>query len=73
MVMSGKMNDHNDKTDISGDVWRTEELIAVINSLPDIRNDKIKSVRDAIESGTYRVDSGKIAGRILEEGFFWCG
>lgn len=67
--MSGKMNDHNDKSDISNNGWETEGVIAVINRLPDIRKDKIKSVRDAIESGTYRIDSWKIAGRILEEGF----
>ena len=67
--MSGKMNDHNDKSDISNNGWETEGVIAVINRLPDIRKDKIKSVRDAIESGTYRIDSSKIAGRILEEGF----
>jgi len=63
------MNDHNDKSDISNNGWETEGVIAVINRLPDIRKDKIKSVRDAIESGTYRIDSSKIAGRILEEGF----
>jgi negative regulator of flagellin synthesis FlgM len=73
VVMSGKMNDHNDETDISRDARRTEEFITVISSLPDFRNDKINSVRDSIESGTYRIDSGKIAERILEEGFFWCG
>jgi flagellar biosynthesis anti-sigma factor FlgM len=70
--MSGKMNDHNNKAD-SGNGRETEELIAVINSLPDIRNGKIKRVRDAIRSGTYRIDSGKIAERILEEGFLSFG
>jgi flagellar biosynthesis anti-sigma factor FlgM len=73
VVMSGRMNDHNGETDISRDARRTEELITVIGSLPDIRNDRIKSVRDSIESGTYRINSGKIAERILEEGSFCCG
>jgi anti-sigma28 factor (negative regulator of flagellin synthesis) len=70
--MSGKMNNHNDGAGSSRG-RETEELIAVINTLPEIRSDKIKFVRDAVESGTYRIDSGKIAERILEEGFLWCG
>jgi len=69
VVMSGKMNDHNYNADISSNGCEVEELIAVINSLPDVRNDKTESVRRCIESGTYRIHSGKIAERILEEGF----
>ncbi len=69
MVVSGKMNDHNDRAGSSKDGWETEKLIAVINSLPEIRNDKIRSVKEAIGSGTYRIDSARIAERILEEGF----
>jgi anti-sigma28 factor (negative regulator of flagellin synthesis) len=67
--MSGQMNGHNYKADIFNSGWKADELIAVINSLPDIRNGRIGSVRDAVESGTYCIDPGKIAGRILEEGF----
>jgi anti-sigma28 factor (negative regulator of flagellin synthesis) len=69
VVMSGNMNDHNYNAVIYGNDREAQELFAVINSLPDIRNDRIESVRRCIESGTYRIHSGKIAERILEEGF----
>jgi anti-sigma28 factor (negative regulator of flagellin synthesis) len=69
VVMSGKMNDHNYNADIYVSDREAHALIAIINSLPDVRNDRIESVRRCIESGTYHVHSGKIAERILEEGF----
>jgi hypothetical protein len=68
-MISGTMNDHNYNTDIYSDGREAEELIAIINHLPDVRNDRIESVRRCIESGTYRIHSGRIAERILEEGF----
>jgi anti-sigma28 factor (negative regulator of flagellin synthesis) len=69
VVMSGNMNNHNYNADIYGSDCEAQELIAIINSLPDVRNDRIESVRRCIESGMYRIHSGKIAERILEEGF----
>lgn len=44
-----------------------EELKAEIEKLPDIRLDKIKEIKEVIDSGNYEIDSYKIAGRILEE------
>jgi negative regulator of flagellin synthesis FlgM len=56
-----------DKVDISSRTKEIEELKQVINQLPDIRADKVKAIRNAIEEGTYKVDSLKIAGKILDE------
>jgi hypothetical protein len=67
--MSGKMSDHNYNADINSNGCGAQALIAIINSLPDVRNDRIESVRRCIESGTYRIHSGKIAERILGERF----
>ncbi len=43
------------------------ELKAEIEKLPDVRLDKIQEIKEAIDSGNYKIDSSKIAGRILEE------
>jgi anti-sigma28 factor (negative regulator of flagellin synthesis) len=69
IVMSGNMNDHNYDADIYSNGCEAQALIAIINSLPGVRNDRVESVRQCIESGTYRIRCRKIAGRILEEEF----
>ena len=44
-----------------------EEIKAEMNKLPDVRLDKIKRIKKAIDSGNYRIDSYKLAARIIEE------
>ncbi|MEW6569689.1 MAG: flagellar biosynthesis anti-sigma factor FlgM [Nitrospirota bacterium] len=56
-----------DKVEISGEGKRVAELMAAINQLPEIRNDKVKTIKDAIESGNYQVDPLKIAEKLLNE------
>jgi flagellar biosynthesis anti-sigma factor FlgM len=36
-------------------------------SLPDIRQDKVASLRQAVTSGTYQLDPKKIAASMLDE------
>ncbi len=43
------------------------ELVEAVRALPDVRRDKVASLRKAIESGTYVVDAREVAGRMLEE------
>ena len=43
------------------------ELKAEIEKLPDVRLDKIQEIKEEIDSGNYKIDSSKIAERILEE------
>jgi negative regulator of flagellin synthesis FlgM len=56
-----------DRVDISGKGKEIAELMAVIQQMPDVRNDKVKAVKEAIESGNYHLDTKKIAQKILEE------
>lgn len=37
-----------------------------LRSIPDIREDKVAAIRRRIERGTYRIDSGAIAKRMLK-------
>jgi negative regulator of flagellin synthesis FlgM len=57
----------NDKVEISGKGKEIAELMATVNQLPDVRTDKVEAVKKAIESGTYKIDSRKIAQKFLEE------
>ncbi len=43
------------------------ELVDAVRALPDVRLDKVAAIRQAIESGTYVVDSLKVAEKMLEE------
>ena len=36
-------------------------------SLPDVREDKISAIKSRIASGEYKVDSKKVAGKIISE------
>ncbi len=54
----------NDKVEISE---KAKALMAIIGQMPEIREDKIKALKEAIETGKYNIDPKKIAGKILEE------
>jgi len=56
-----------DRVDISGKGKEIAELMAAIQQMPDIRNDKVKAMKEAIESGSYHPDTKKIAQKLLEE------
>ena len=53
-----------DKVDIS---QKAKELLAAINQLPEIREDKVRAVNEAIEAGKYNVNPMKLAEKILKE------
>ena len=56
-----------DKVSLSVKAKEINELKALISDLPDIRRDRINSVKNAIDTGNYNFDSMKIAQRIFEE------
>lgn len=57
----------NDKVQISSRGKEIADLIAVTNKLPETRDDKVSSIKNAIKSGTYSIDSQSLAARILKE------
>jgi negative regulator of flagellin synthesis FlgM len=63
----GKTKPFNDRVEISGTGKEVAEIIAAVNQLPDVRNDKVKAIKEAIDSGKYQMDSIKIAEKILGE------
>ena len=43
------------------------ELKQLVNQLPEVRVEKVESVRKEIESGQYAIDSRKIAEKLIDE------
>jgi negative regulator of flagellin synthesis FlgM len=56
-----------DKVDISGRGREAADIAAAANQLPDVREAKVREIKQAVESGTYRVDPMKVAESILKE------
>lgn len=50
---------------LSPRVERTRQLIKTAQELPDIRQDRVAELRQAIESGSYQPKSEDIAGALL--------
>lgn len=41
------------------------KAVKLMKSLPDIREDVVSSLKEKIESGSYNIDSGKLAEKML--------
>ena len=57
-----------DQVVLSKDMKSITAARIVIAKTPDIRQEKVEKLRREIQEGTYKVDSVKIAERILAEG-----
>jgi len=56
-----------DIVEISGEGKKVAELMSALEQLPAVREEKISAIKEALKSGTYHVDSSKIAQKILDE------
>ena len=56
-----------DKVALSSEAKQIQAAKRIVDSLPDIREEKVAEIRERIENGTYRVDSEKIAFRMIKE------
>jgi flagellar biosynthesis anti-sigma factor FlgM len=45
-----------------------QELVGQALAVPDVRQDKVDAVRQAISSGEYKIDPARIASGIIAEG-----
>jgi flagellar biosynthesis anti-sigma factor FlgM len=57
----------DDRATLSSDSTSVSSLVSTAMSLPDIRQDKVASLRQAVTSGTYQLDPKKIAASMLDE------
>ena len=55
-----------DKASFSADSLDVSSLEAQVLALPEVRQDKVEALRQAVQSGEYRVEADKVAHAILE-------
>lgn len=56
-----------DRIDISERGKEAASIIGTINSMPEVRGEKVQAIKDAVNSGTYKVDPFKVATKMLSE------
>lgn len=56
-----------DKVQISDGATSAADMLAVIDKLPEIREQKVQDVKQAVDSGTYEINPEKVAEKMLKE------
>ncbi len=57
----------DDRATLSSGSTSVGSLVSTAMSLPDIRHDKVASLRASVNSGTYQLNPSKIAASMLDE------
>ena len=57
--------DESDAVTVSNQGATLERLVAKVDEVPDVRQDRVDAIRSRIESGTYTVSSHDIAKAII--------
>ena len=47
---------------------RVQEARRQLDDIPDVREEKVSQLRSQIQNGTYEINAGKIAGKMIKEG-----
>jgi len=56
-----------DETDLSTDLQKVQELKTQLEKMPEVRQEKVQELQNAISNGTYEADSGKIADAMITD------
>ena len=56
-----------DKVVLSQEAKKVQEAKKLMDSIPDIREEKIAKVKAQIENGTYQVEEKKLAAKMIKE------
>ena len=59
--------DPADTVNISDRSREIADVMAAINQLPDVREARVREIKQSIEAGTYTVDPRKVAEKMLKE------
>lgn len=68
-IKAGNKSDKKDSLEISKGGQNFNFVKQVINSTPDVREDKVANLKEAISSGTYNVSDDALVEHILDKGF----
>lgn len=67
-VQTGQIqNGGEDRTTLAFDHANISALVNQAMSSPEVRQDKVDALRQAVSSGEYKVDAGKVADAMLPE------
>jgi len=56
-----------DKVVLSQEAKKIQEAKKLMDSIPDIREEKVAEIKAQIEDGTYQVEEKKLAAKIIKE------
>lgn len=56
-----------DRVDLSNQARELQAARAAVQQMEDVDHEKVARIRERVQSGTYKVDAQKIAGKMLEE------
>ena len=68
-VPSARVEAEPDQAQLSGAHIQVQALAAQASQLPEVREAKISALREAVQSGQYWPDAGKIAQGLMSEMF----
>ena len=55
-----------DKVDISGGGKAVVDIVSSVQQLPDVREARVQEIKQAVDSGAYKIDASKVAESILK-------
>jgi negative regulator of flagellin synthesis FlgM len=56
-----------DRTTFTSDTQSLSSLVSTAMNSPEIRQDKVDSLKQSVGNGTYQLDPGKIAASMIDE------
>ena len=62
-----KQHTKADTVVLSDTAKKVQEAQKQLETIPDVREDKVAELKEQIENGTYNMDEEKIAGKIIKE------
>jgi len=65
--VSGGATVATERVDLSAEAKDFQRIKQILDETPDVREEKVRELKDRIESGNYAVDSGKVAAKMLGE------
>jgi negative regulator of flagellin synthesis FlgM len=64
---SNRASSSQSAADFSADTTNVGGLTALAMQTPEIRQDRVSALRDAVRNGSYQLDPGKIADAMLQQ------
>lgn len=64
---AGAPSTFTEKVDLSARAKEVQRITKALDQLPDVREAKVQELKRQIDSGTYVVDSGKVAAKMVGE------